>query len=133
MDWGMGEFTSKHWGLRDNIALPAWFYYCAVLFDACARGPYAIYISPGALLYWTNNCTHVVSFVILSIMVLCLLLHQRLELQNSDAQSFLFIRVLCFVLYLHHVLSVSSQLVLNFSRFLFERSCFLSVTLSLLS
>ena len=78
-------------------------------------------------------CTHVVSFVILSIMVLCLLLHQRLELQNSDAQSFLFIRVLCFVLYLHHVLSVSSQLVLNFSRFLFERSCFLSVTLSLLS
>jgi len=47
MDWGMGEFTSKHWGLRDNIALPAWFYYCAILFDACARGPYAIYISPG--------------------------------------------------------------------------------------
>lgn len=29
------------------LRLPPWAYYCAVVFDGLARGPYALYISPG--------------------------------------------------------------------------------------
>ena len=47
MDWGLG--SREHHFLRQNITFPPWAYYCAIVFDGCARGPYAIYISPGKL------------------------------------------------------------------------------------
>src|SRR6185437_9848292 len=49
MDWGLANPTSKHKWLRDNISLPEYAYYGAVVLNLLLRAAWVVSISPSVL------------------------------------------------------------------------------------